>query len=157
MRLACLAAAVLTVAASAAQAVPSDFAAYPVVVSRTAHHAPDFVRAPQFRELRTSIRNGARRVNFAGHYALVMTGCGAGCRMVALVDLNSGRIGDFPLGGENNYLLDLQYRANSRLVRATWQTQDASPACVHEDLVLTGARFQRLPERRTPGECPPPR
>ena len=42
---------------------------------------------------RTRLRLGARgKVNFAGHYVLVIWGCGASCRMGAAIDAVSGRV-----------------------------------------------------------------
>jgi hypothetical protein len=146
--------AALTLCAGYAEAQPREFAAYPAAVVRGARHAPDFARQPQYRQMRTNIARGAGRVNFAGHYALVMMGCGAGCRLVYVVDLLNGRIADFPLGGENNYLLDLEYRPDSRLVRAHWQTQEGATACVHQAFVLDRGGFRSFPQSRRPGACP---
>ena len=42
---------------------------------------------------RTVIRNGASQgPNFAGHYTLVMWGCGSSCRQFAIVDALTGTV-----------------------------------------------------------------
>ena len=65
---------------------------------------PDFRgRDRAYAMLRTRIRDGAKAgPNFAGYLALVEIGCGAGRRVVRVVDVRTGRVLDFPLGGEHN-------------------------------------------------------
>ena len=130
-----------------------SFGSYRAALYRGRIAAPNFQRAPQYRQFRTRIVEGARTVNFAGRYALVRFGCGAGCTSNVVVDVSSGRIIDFPLGGEDNYHLDLNFRADSRLVRARWETQGADEACIHQALVFNGRTFRRLPARRQAGAC----
>lgn len=48
---------------------------------------------PEARRFRTVLRNGAKRgPNFAGHYTVVMWGCGTSCQVVAIVDAKTGSV-----------------------------------------------------------------
>ena len=71
---------------------------------------------------RTVIRNGAKEgPNFAGHYTIVVWGCGLNCRQLAIVDARSGEV-FFPSNLlQINFLFEdtaefLQFRKNSRLL-----------------------------------------
>jgi hypothetical protein len=148
--LAALTAAIVAVASPAAWADP--LAVYKGPIAK-----PDFTNSPrEARLFRTAIREGLRGgVNFAGHYTIIMIGCGAGCRLVFLADARSGRITSFPLSGEQYYLLQLDFHPDSPVVKARWQRQLADHAdCVAETLVLHGDRFRRISEARTAGDCP---
>lgn len=69
----------------------SQFAVGSIYRGRPA--APDVTSDPESRMFRTMIRMGAKRgPNFAGHYTIVEWGCGAGCRMIAIVDAASGKV-----------------------------------------------------------------
>jgi hypothetical protein len=75
------------------------------------------------RMFRTNLREGARKgVNFAGHYALITWGCGAGCVDVGIVDEKTGSV-YFPkeIAGFNPWYWDdneepLQFKPDSRLL-----------------------------------------
>jgi hypothetical protein len=56
------------------------------------------------------------------------------------VDVRTGRVLDFPLGGEDNLSLVLRYRPDSRLIVAYWVNEGV---CRREDLVWTGSGFER--------------
>ena len=62
---------------------------------------------------RTKLREGAAAgPEFAGHYTVVLWGCGTGCQIVSVVDARTGRLSDQTLltaGG-------VQYRRTSRLL-----------------------------------------
>lgn len=48
---------------------------------------------PEARRFRTALRNGAKQgPNFAGHYTVVMWGCGSSCQVVAIVDAKTGSV-----------------------------------------------------------------
>ncbi len=83
---------------------------------------PDFARRDrEYSEYRTRIRNGMRKgPNFAGHMALIEIGCGTSCLSVYAGDVASGRVFNFPLGGEGNLSLRLRYNVRSRAVVAYW-------------------------------------
>ena len=62
------------------------------------------------RNFRTRIKNGlAQGPNFAGSWSMVEIGCGTDCRFVIPVDGRTGRITNFPIGGEENYQMELTY------------------------------------------------
>ena len=137
-----------------------SFEEYSVPVYRGSIAKPNFRSKPGSIRLRTRVREGMKEgVNFAGHYAIVGAGCGTGCSFAYLVDVKSGRIFDFPLGGEENYSLETDYRPNSRLLKARWidALGDADgnwqdhPMCVRAEFVLNGSSFKLLNQtkRRT--------
>jgi hypothetical protein len=135
------------------------FEQYSVPVYRGPAAGPNFKSLKGSLFYKTRIREGFKNgVNFAGHYALVIFGCGTGCRGGYLIDIRSGRIFDFPLGGEENYELTLDYRPNSRLLKTSWEAvADKEPytaTCVHQEFLLTGNVFKLLSQSKTPGkEC----
>lgn len=130
-----------------AQAISHDFNRYPVDgVYRGKVSFPDFQgRDKKFAGFRTRIREGMKTgPNFAGKIALIEIGCGTGCRFVEVGDVSTGRMyASFPLGGEENYRLDLHYRPNSRLVVAYWE-QQAQGRCIREAYEWTGANFRQI-------------
>lgn len=87
---------------------------------------PDFRgRDARFNSYRTRISTGvASGVNFAGAYRLVEIGCGTSCTFAYIVDLSNGRVGNFPLGGEDNSGMSLTYRSDSEAVVAYWTEDD---------------------------------
>jgi hypothetical protein len=135
------------------------FGQYSVPVYRGPAAGPNFKSLSGSLNYRTRIREGVKDgVNFAGHYALVLFGCGTFCIGGYLIDIRSGRISDFPLGGEENYALSLDYRPNSRLLKARWEAdmdkEPYKPSCVHQEYLLTGTVFKLLRQTKIPGnEC----
>jgi len=144
--LACL----LAPALAQAQSVRHDFDRYPVEsVYRGKVKLPDFRgRDRQFAGFRTRLSDGMKEgANFAGKIALIEIGCGGGCRSVGVGDVSTGRLyGNFPLGGEENYQLDLHYRPDSRLVVAYWVDQGAD-RCMRESYEWTGKDFRQISKR----------
>lgn len=140
----------------AGRAAAQQFEAYAVSVYSGRLAPPDFKHEPGYRRMRTVIREGARGgVNFAGHYAVIQTGCGTDCWNVTLVDLRSGYIFDFPLGGEQYYDLGLDYRPGSRLLKAHWQDMGgANPVCVRQDFIVKASSFASFTLSRGAGQCP---
>lgn len=78
---------------------------------------------PQARMYRTVLRNEMKKgVNFAGHYTVVVWGCGTSCQSFAIVDQISGRVYftkelslvSYTDYWENDY--GLNYRPDSRLL-----------------------------------------
>lgn len=138
-----------------------SFEQYAVPVYRGPIAKPNFRSKPGSIRLRTRIRDGLREgVNFAGHYAIVGAGCGTGCSFAYLVDVKSGRILDFPLGGEKNYSLEIDHRPDSRLLKARWidalgdvDRGDGDwhdhPMCVRQEFVLNGKAFKLRYQTKT--------
>src|SRR5262245_4303970 len=80
------------------------------------------ISSPRARMYRTVIRKGAKEgPNFAGHYTIVVWGCGLNCRQLAIVDARSGEV-FFPSNlMQVNFLFEdteefLQFRKNSGLL-----------------------------------------
>ena len=139
------------------------FEDYPVrkVFSGTPH-PPILVTAEQ-RRFRTMIREGVEKgwgvwingewgkeqhrpgPNFAGHYVVIVWGCGAPCLRMAVCDAETGEVYDPSLSAASGFALpllvfgnspggdaEMEYRLDSRLmiIRATprwWEQPDAKP------------------------------
>ncbi|MER9176593.1 hypothetical protein NKH72_23775 [Mesorhizobium sp. M0955] len=72
-------------------------------------------------QFKTRIRNGMKAgSNFGGHFTLIEIGCGSSCIFAFLIDGRDGRLVDFPLGGEDNYQLQMKYGIDSTLLQADW-------------------------------------
>lgn len=98
-------------------------------------------RDREYATFRTRILAGTKPgPNFAGYLAMIEIGCGSSCRFVYVVDVRSGQVSSFPIGGEDYYSLDLKYRVDSRLVSARWV---ANERCKREDIIWDGTSFQR--------------
>ena len=134
--------------------VETDFKKFPVEnIYRGKPKLPDFAgRDKTYRSLRTRITEGARSgANFAGKWAIVEIGCGAGCLSAFLVDISTGRVSTLPTSGEDYASLTLKYRLDSRLLIARYQSNDA---CLGETLVWNGTQFQRsAPKRLGPADA----
>lgn len=135
----------------AADALVSDpgFADYPSKSGIAgAVRLPDFIgRDRDYRTFRTRIKNGAEQgVNFAGHYSLIQVGCGGGCRIAFLVDLNTGQVADFPYGGEEHYQMHLHYLPTSRLLKVRWKGDWDSDNCIRQNLIVDGLSWTVLNE-----------
>ncbi len=106
---------------------------------------PDFRgRDREFNSLRTRIRNGLREgPNFAGHYSLIQIGCGSGCSFVVVADNKTGEPRNFPLGGESNMYLQLDYRRDSRLLSVQWADYDTD-RCYAEFFDFVGDTWKAL-------------
>src|SRR5208337_3608845 len=95
--------AIIAVASSLALAQQSEEPSFEQFKVKTIFHGapaaamPKTIKALQFR---TVIRNGAKKgPNFAGHYTVVVWGCGTSCASLAIVDAMSGRVFDAPFSG----------------------------------------------------------
>jgi hypothetical protein len=76
---------------------------------------PDLASHPDATTFRSVLQEGsAHGVNFAGHYTLVMWGCGSPCNRFALIDRWTGAVYFPPIGPA----LGAQFRADSTLLIA---------------------------------------
>jgi hypothetical protein len=94
---------------------PQNFKGKPAPVNLASHK--------EARMFRTNLRNGAKEgPNFAGHYTVVVWGCGTSCLSFAIVDARTGRVyfPDFAVYSTEDD--SIGYRLNSRLFIA-----DAEP------------------------------
>jgi hypothetical protein len=87
------------------------------------YNPPDFKkRDKSAREYRTRILEGMKAgPNFAGHFSIIEIGCGSSCRFAFVVNNITGKVINFPIGGEEYQSLDLKYKLNSRLIIASYQ------------------------------------
>jgi hypothetical protein len=116
---------------------PADF---PAAIYNGPKRQPDFKRRDRdYASFRTRIRDGIKGgPNFAGRMALIVFGCGTGCRSAFAADVGTGKVSSFPLGGETYTDLHLAFRADSRLVTAHWIRDKR---CVRQQVVCDGAAF----------------
>ncbi|WP_181183430.1 MULTISPECIES: hypothetical protein [unclassified Mesorhizobium] len=97
------------------------------------------------KELKADILEDMKRgADFAGHYSMVMVGCGTACIGVRMVDLRNGEVFEFPESGQ--YQLDLDYSVKSRLMKTMWID---GTVCVSQSYEWAGRSFKKLSERRT--------
>lgn len=93
---------------------------------------PDLKSAPGAKRFAAVIREGAEKgPDFAGHYTVVLWGCGSGCQSFVIVDAKSGAIYAPRFGSESGVC----YRPDSSLLIV-------DP--ISEDLLVDGAAPERL-------------
>jgi hypothetical protein len=145
------------VAPTAAVVTHRDFADFPAQPFTGTSQAPDFSgRESEYADFRTRLTKSFNEgVNFGGAYSIVEIGCGTGCRFVYIINHKNGAISSFPLGGEENPYLGLNYVPNSTLVQATWEGGEYDArVCFQEDFNWTTREFQSLGRSQSPGTCP---
>lgn len=98
-----------------------NFAKYATeVLTQTTKAEVNFTNYPEAKQFKTRILEGYKtgEINFAGHYIATYFGCGAGCIMGFMVDVNDGEIYSLPLGEENMCFWAVEralYTSNSNL------------------------------------------
>lgn len=102
---------------------------------------PDFKgRDKEFSTFRTRIREEMKSgPNFAGHYAIVVIGCGMGCRFAFIGDVANGQMFQFPYGGEEHLEMILSFNVKGSNVGVRWVSGDN---CMSDTLLWNGAQFQ---------------
>lgn len=102
---------------------------------------PDFKgRDRAFANYRTRISEEMKTgPNFAGHYAIVIIGCGTSCSFAYVADVSTGQVYSFPYGGEEYYQMDIRYSAKSNSVTVSWILDDN---CMRDYLTWTGTTFK---------------
>ncbi|MFU7527510.1 hypothetical protein [Qipengyuania sp. ASV99] len=83
-------------------------------------------------------------IDYGGSLTVAQIGCGTGCRIVYALDKSTGRVLDFPLGGEQNPYLWLRYQADSSLIWATWEEAYPAEGCIAQPLKLGSRGFVAL-------------
>lgn len=131
--------AALAVAATA-HITPYSFAQQ-IPVYRGAVSYPDFAgRDKAYAYLRTRIVEEMQTgPNFAGRYVVLQLGCGSGCSSVLVADVSTGRVYDFPYGGEIYQMMTLSYGVKSNFITAKWVNDQGK--CEADDLLWNGFRF----------------
>lgn len=134
----------------------SSFSDYPANPLSGQFMMPILSGDPDHSTYRTRLTDAAKGgVNFAGHFALTQIGCGTQCNFAMIVDGNTGKVIDFPIGGEEYLEMSLTYHADSSLVKAYWNPDEGDqPTCEHADFVQEGTSFRRLPNDGKRALCP---
>lgn len=65
-------------------------------------------------------------VDFAGNKVITTFGCGGGCQSGYIVDVETGAVTPLGLGGEDQMYMQLNYRADSNLLVASWEQSSDS-------------------------------
>ncbi len=127
----------------AAQSIDPN--AFRVPIYNGLRHAPDF-SGPARKELmfKTTIRNGfGFGPVVAGHYALMSAGCGTQCIFYWIGDLRTGKILDFPIGGEYFPELQLTAAPDTKLIIARWGSS-MDNKCTMRVYALEEGAFRQL-------------
>jgi hypothetical protein len=100
---------------------------------------------------RTRLREGSRTgPNFAGHYTVVIWGCGTGCAQMGVVDARTGRVYFPPLeymdipDMENEAERSQWFRPDSRLLRVTQNHYDGRGGYTAYYYLFDNNRFRLL-------------
>lgn len=128
------------------------FSAFPV---QDVYHGKPALAQPVSRfarTFRTVIREGAKEgPNFAGHFTVVMWGCGTSCAQFAIVDAITGTVYDPPyksvVGGDTQGLLEhwgLHFELDSRLFIAQGCPEEKN--CATRYYRWDGSRLELLKE-----------
>ena len=106
------------------------------------------------RSFRTRLRDAyATPVSFGGSMNVAMIGCGTSCVFYYMIDKSSGKVLRFPLGGESQMGLRLNYRPDSALIWAKWEEDfGANRACKAQPWTL-GANGFRAESGISPVSC----
>ena len=131
-----------------ASAVSLNFADYPVDrVYKGDVVLPQFKgRDKEWRQFRTRITEGMTEgPNYAGEISVVQIGCGTGCSFITLANVKTGKLFDFPRGGEDSLYLQIKTKPSSKLLVAQWQGDDQ---CHLEYYLWTGKGVKKLKDIR---------
>jgi hypothetical protein len=89
---------------------------------------------PKAKTYRTMLREGARRgPNFAGHFTIVIWGCGSSCQQFAIVDAVTGKVyfsREVPyvsFGDREGEPYGLDFREDSRLIAVYGRIKEDDP------------------------------
>lgn len=109
------------------------------------------------RMYRTRLRYAAEHgANFAGHYAIALWGCGAGCVSFAAIDLTNGRVTFFPAAvswaDEKNS--GVRFRKDSRALHVVGALNEEDPADRWYE--WTGRSFRLISRKAAEIEPMPP-
>jgi hypothetical protein len=131
-----------------ASAVSLNFADYPVDrVYKGDVVLPQFKgRDKDWRDFRTRITDGmAGGAEYAGEINVIQIGCGTSCTFITLGNVKTGRLYDFPRGGEDNTYLQVKTKPTSKLLAAQWRGDDG---CHLEYYVWTGKAVKRIKDSK---------
>ena len=107
------------------------------------------LRTPDDREYRTRIREGAKAgPNFAGHYTLIIIGCGTECASFVIVDAANGRVFS---RAQKEYTCGPDFKVDSRLLTTDVCTGAIQTGCTRAYWQWTGTELKFL--TRLPIDC----
>jgi hypothetical protein len=107
------------------------------------------LRTPEDREYGTRIREGATAgPNFAGHYTVIIIGCGTECASFVIVDAASGRVFS---RAQKEYTCGPTFKVNSRLLTTDVCTGAIQKNCNRAFWEWTGTELKFL--NRIPIDC----
>lgn len=129
----------------------AEFAAYPADIYEGPRSTP--VLSGDSRNYRTVINHtGQRPVDFAGSKIFATFGCGNACQRGYIVDAKSGRVDRIAIDGTHLPFLDLNHRADSRLLVAAWDGPYDSETvfhCHYQRYLWNGRALEALGEQVT--------
>jgi hypothetical protein len=137
------------------------FEDYPAKEIYKGRPAPVRLDSRRARMFRTRLREEAPRgPNFAGHYTVVVWGCGTGCAQTAVVDARTGRVYFPPL--EYHDIPDTEdernrartFRLDSKLLVLTQNYYDGAGRYMAHYYLFDNNRFRLL--RKAEERHPPP-
>ena len=129
-------------------AVP-EFEQYKVTKIYRGKSAVPVLRTPEDREYRTRIREGAKAgPNFAGHYTVIIIGCGTECASFVIVDAATGRVFS---RAQREYTCSPIFKVNSRLLTTDVCTGAIQKDCNRAFWEWTGTELKFL--TRIPIDC----
>jgi len=136
--------------ANAANSLPvPQFEQYKVKAIYKGKPAVPILRTPEDREYRTRIREGAKKgPNFAGHYTLIILGCGTECSSFLIVDAVTGRVFSH---AQKEYTCEPQFKIDSRLLTTDVCTGAIMTGCNRAFWEWAGTELRFL--TRIPIDC----
>ncbi|WP_143150427.1 hypothetical protein [Arenibacter nanhaiticus] len=125
----------------------TTFEDYKVDMYEGALADPDFSTAPAAKAFISRITNECKKgINFAGHYTLIIWGCGTACQSGVIVDRKTGRIFE-----EYGSSLGSEFRKDSKMliknIGAIDTTTNLIEVCAHCEVshhVWTGTEFKEI-------------
>jgi hypothetical protein len=113
--------------------------------------AVPILRTREDRNFRTRIREGATKgPNFAGHYTVIMIGCGTECASFVIVDAATGMVFS---RAQKEYTCGPTFKLESRLLLTDVCTGAIRTGCTRAFWEWTGTELKFL--TRAPIECGP--
>ncbi len=140
-----------------AQAEAPRFEKYPVTERFQGHPAPPILATPEQRNFKTRIRQGVLKVdsdktalNFAGHYIVIVWGCGSDCAMMATVDALTGTIIEPSLARRGSLQvpldiwgpMEIDFKPDSRLLILRDACREGRQACGTYGFEMKEGQFQ---------------
>ncbi len=133
------------------------FEKYAVPERFQGHPAPPILATPEQRNFKTRIRQDVLKaesnktaLNFAGHYIVIIWGCGSDCAMMATVDALTGTIIEPPLARKGSLQvplniwspMEINFNPDSRLLILRDACREGRQACGTYGFEIRQGQFQ---------------